>query len=123
MGLRMDSEALKTFLAIHRAGGFSSAADTLARSQPAISRRITLLEAELKVPLFERTGSGVVLSEAGRALLPYAERALAAMEDAASAVAGLRAGDSGTIALAAVGTLASSQLTSILRRFAKQFPK
>jgi DNA-binding transcriptional LysR family regulator len=118
----MDSEALKTFLAIRRTGGFSTAADALHRSQPAISRRIKELEAQLKVPLFERTGSGVVLSDAGRALLPFAERVLATIDDATNAIAALRTGNAGTIALAVVGTLAGTSLTATLKRFAKQFP-
>ena len=50
----MDSDALLTFLTVHRRGGISSAAKALHRSQPAISRRIALLEQELGVPLFER---------------------------------------------------------------------
>jgi DNA-binding transcriptional LysR family regulator len=50
----MDSDALNTFLVVHRSGGISSAAKALHRSQPAISRRIALLEQELGVPLFER---------------------------------------------------------------------
>ena len=47
----MDSDALNTFLTVHRRGGISSAAKVLHRSQPAISRRIALLEQELGVPL------------------------------------------------------------------------
>ena len=86
----MDSEALQTFMAIHSARGFSSAADILGRSQPAISRRIALLEQELGVPLFERATGGVVLSEAGRTLLPHAERVHAALRDAANAMEALR---------------------------------
>ena len=119
----MDVEALKTFLAIHIAGGFSQAAAALHRSQPAISRRIALLEDELRAPLFERTGGGVVLSEAGRALLPHAERVLAAVGDAANAVASLRSGEAGVLPIAAVGTLASTNLTAVLQRFAKRAPK
>lgn len=119
----MDSDALKTFLAIHRSGGFSNAAGALARSQPAISRRVALLEAELKVPLFERTGATVMLSEAGRVLLPHAERVLAALEDATNALADLRAGDAGQLSLALVGTLAGTNLTATLKRFTKEYPK
>lgn len=119
----MDSDALKTFLAIHHAGGFSNAADALARSQPAISRRIALLEAELKVPLFERTGANVLLSEAGRVLLPHAERVLAALEDATAALAELRSGSAGPVSLALIGTLAGTNLTAALKRFAKENPK
>jgi len=70
----MDTEALETFVAVHREQGFSRAARVLHRTQPAISRRISLLEHELGAPLFERVTGGIVLSQAGRVLLPYAER-------------------------------------------------
>jgi len=119
----MDSESLRTFVAVHRAGGFSAAADALHRSQPAISRRIALLEAELRAPLFERVAGGVVLSSMGRALLPQAERVLAALRDAADVAGDLRAGQAGPVALAAVGTLAGEPLTRQLRRFAAAFSK
>lgn len=119
----MDSEALRTFVTIHRAGGFSAAAERLHRSQPAISRRIALLEEELGAPLFERVAGGVTLSQAGRVLLPHAERVLAALKDTADALDALRSGDGGPIAIAVVGTLASGGLTAVLKRFARQCPK
>ncbi|GGC88863.1 LysR family transcriptional regulator [Chelatococcus reniformis] len=115
----MDTDSLRTFLAIHRTGGFSSAAERLGRSQPAISRRIALLEEELGAPLFDRAAGGVVLSQAGHVLLPLAQRALAAIEDCRAAVVALRAGQTGPLALAAVGTLAGAGLTPALRRFSQ----
>ncbi|WP_312161923.1 LysR family transcriptional regulator [Phenylobacterium sp.] len=118
----MDTDSLRTFLAIHRAGGFSAAAEQLNRSQPAISRRIALLENELGAPVFERTAAGVMLSQLGQVLLPHAERVLAALEDAHLAVRELREGDAGPVALAAVGTLAGAGLTRILKRFAAEAP-
>ena len=118
----MDSESLRTFVAIHRAGGFSRASQTLHRSQPAISRRIALLEHEVGAPLFERVASGVVLSQAGRVLLPHAERALAALEDCAASISALRSGVAGPVSVAVVGTLASTELTPILERFAARHP-
>ena len=81
----MDSDALNTFLVVHRRGGISNAAKALHRSQPAISRRIALLEQELGVPLFERIGGKTRLSDAGRVMVPYAERAVAAAQDAENA--------------------------------------
>ena len=119
----MDSEALQTFMAIHCARGFSSAADILGRSQPAISRRIALLEQELGVPLFERATGGVVLSEAGRTLLPHAERVHAALRDAANAMEALRTETAGAVSIVAVGTLAGANLTPVLKRFAADHPK
>lgn len=118
----MDAESLHTFLAIQRAGSFTRAARALHRSQPAISRRIALLEHEVGAPLFERVAGGVALSQAGRALVPHAERALAALADCAAAIRSLREGDTGPIRLAAVGTLASTELTAILERFRSQRP-
>src|SRR6266700_7142474 len=108
----MDVEALRTFTAIHSAGGVTRAAATLRRSQPAVSRRLALLEQELGVPLFERIPGGVVLSEAGRVLLPFAETALAVLRDAHAAVQAVRSEDSGPVTIALVGTLASTGLTS-----------
>jgi DNA-binding transcriptional LysR family regulator len=115
MGPNMDSDALDTFLTVHRRGGISSAAKVLHRSQPAISRRITLLEQELGVPLFERIAGRTVLSDAGRVLVPYAERAVAAAQDAENAVRALARPDSGPVALAVVGTLAGRRLSRILK--------
>lgn len=118
----MDSDALLTVVAIHRAGSFSAAAEALGRSQPAISRRIGLLEAELGGPIFERTAGGVRLSALGDALLPHAERALAAIEDARKAIRDLRERHAGRVTLALVGTLAGLQLTQTLRRYAAAAP-
>lgn len=118
----MDIEALRTFLAIRRTGGFSSAAEALGRSQPAISRRIALLEGELGAPLFERVARGVVLSQAGEFLLPHAVRAVAAVEDCARAAAALRSDASGPLSVVAVGTLAGANLTPILKRFTAAHP-
>lgn len=118
----MDVDGLATFLAVSRLKGFSAAAEALGRTQPAISRRIALLEAELGAPLFDRTVGGALLSQAGRALVPYAERALAAVEDARSAVHDLATDTVGPVSLAVVGTLADTDLTHELRRFAAEHP-
>ena len=119
----MDSEALATFVMVHRAGGVSSAAERLNRSQPAISRRIALLEEKFGAPLFERVSAGLALSQAGEALLPHAERVLAALQDAAAAMDDFHAGAAASVSLAVVGTLANAKLASTLRRFAEIHPK
>ncbi len=119
----MDGDGLKTFVAVHRAGGFSQAAAVLFRSQPAISRRIALLEEDLGVSLFDRSLGGAALSQAGQVLLPYAERALAAIEDARGAVSALSSEEAGPVSLVVVGTLAGDGLTSVLSRFKHDHPQ
>ena len=118
----MDSDALNTFLMVHHRGGISNAAKALHRTQPAISRRIALLEQELGMPLFERVAGRTVLSDAGRVMVPYAERAVAATQDAENAVRALARPDSGPVALAVVGTLAGHPLARIIKRFAREHP-
>ncbi|WP_128926646.1 LysR family transcriptional regulator [Bradyrhizobium guangxiense] len=118
----MDSDALNTFLTVHRKGGISNAAKFLHRSQPAISRRIALLEQELGVALFERVAGRTRLSDAGRVLIPYAERAVAAAQDAEQAIRALTRQNAGPVSLAVTGTLADGRLSTIMKRFAKENP-
>jgi DNA-binding transcriptional LysR family regulator len=116
----VDVDGIRTFVAIARLGGFTRAAATLHRSQPAISRRIDLLEGELGVPLFERIRGGAVLTDAGHAFLPHAEAAMAALRDGHDAVQALRRGEGGAVSLALVGTLASTDLAARLREFGQR---
>lgn len=66
-------QQLRVFLAVAAAGSFSRAAALADSTQSAVSKRVLALERELGATLFERTGRGVRMTEAGRALLPRAE--------------------------------------------------
>src|SRR5689334_19826640 len=114
----MDIDALQTFVAIAELGGFTRAGRRLHRSQPAISRRLGILEHELGAPLFERLRGRARLTEAGRIFLPHAEAALASLRDGREAVRGLQAGIEGAVSLALVGTLADTHIVEALRQFA-----
>jgi DNA-binding transcriptional LysR family regulator len=113
----MNLHDLETFVSIARLGGVTRAAGQLHRSQPAITRRIKLLEDHLGAPLLERGRSGVMLTEAGRTFLSYAEAVLAALKDGTQAVQALRGSDHGAVSLAIVGTLAGTTIVEQLRRF------
>jgi DNA-binding transcriptional LysR family regulator len=119
----MDLDQVSAFLEISRLGGFTRASSSLHLSQPAISRRIQLLEQELGAPLFERVHSGVIMTDAGRAFLPHAEALLASVRDGLEAVAAVRGTSQGAVTLALVGTLASTALTGRLRRFRDSHPE
>lgn len=115
--MAMELIEIEAFNTIAQVGNFSRAAAALGLSQPAISRRIELLERELGAPLFERVHSGARLTDAGRAFLPHARQVLAAVRDGTAAVRELEATDQGTVTLALVGTLASTHLTARLQTF------
>jgi len=115
-------DQVEAFVAIVRHRGFTRAAAALHLSQPAISRRLGLLERELGAPVLERLRGGAALTEGGKAFLPYAERLLATARDGRAAVQALAGADRGAITLALVGTLASTALTDCLRRFRQAHP-
>ena len=62
----MNLHDLETFVSIAQLGGVTRAAGQLHRSQPAITRRIKILEHQLGVPLLERGRNGALLTDAGR---------------------------------------------------------
>ena len=118
----MELNYIEAFLAVQKTQSFSNAATLLYLSQPAITRRIQLLEQELGTPLFERLRGGVRLTPAGNAFLPHAQRATAALQDGASAVLDLQQKVQGSVSLAVVGTLASTDLTTKLQAFRQAHP-
>ena len=67
---RVELDHVEAFIAIVRRGGFTHAASTLHLSQPAISRRVHLLEGELGAPLFHRRPR-IELTALGGAIRPY----------------------------------------------------
>jgi DNA-binding transcriptional LysR family regulator len=113
----MNLHDLETFVSIAQLGGLTRTAGQLHRSQPAITRRINLLEGQLGAPLLERGRGGSVLTEAGRIFLPYAQAVLAALKDGMQAVQALQGEDQGAVSLAIVGTLAGTTIVEQLRRF------
>jgi DNA-binding transcriptional LysR family regulator len=72
----MDFDQLHTFLEIVRLKSFSKAAQTCYRTQPAISAQVRQLEQELRTALFERFGSRITLTTAGKIFSEYAEQML-----------------------------------------------
>src|SRR5438128_5727141 len=119
----VEVDQVEAFVAIVRRGGFTRAAAALHLSQPAVSRRLELLEREMGQPLFDRTRGGARLTEAGRTFVPHAEALLASMRDGLEAVQALNRADRGTVTLAMVGTLASTTLTARLRTFRHAHPQ
>ena len=100
----------------------SRAAERLYLSQPALTSRIQALERELGASLLVRNGRGVELTEIGKAFLPYARRALEAVDDGRQLTQQLRDGLAGTLTIAAARALSTYVLPPLLKRFRAAHP-
>lgn len=119
----MDLANLAAFVAIAENGSFSAAAGHLHLTQPAVSKRIALLEAQLQARLFDRLGRQVVLTEAGHALLPRARRILGELEDTRRVLENLGSGIGGRLNLATSHHVGLHRLPALLRRFIALHPQ
>lgn len=113
---------IEGFIEIARLGTMRRAADALSISQPALTARLQALEEELAAPLFRRTHTGMVLTPAGRAFLPHADRAMEAIRSGGSLVRELERGVVGELALAVAPAVSAYVLPEILVRFTERHP-
>lgn len=119
----MDTQHLQAFVAIAETGSFSAAAERLYLTQPAISKRISLLEEQLKRPLFDRIGRKVSLTQAGLSLLPKALNILQEVAAAQRAIADLDGEVRGKLSLATSHHIGLHRLPPYLRNFSRQYPE
>jgi len=118
----MTFDQIKTFLWVTRLGGFRRAAERLNLSQPAVSTRISNLENELRVPLFERGPGELVLTKHGTLLLSYAEQMLFVEEEIKQRVANPSEAE-GLFRIGASETIAQAWLPEFLTAFSAQYPR
>lgn len=85
----MDYTALRVMVAVAREGNLTRAAERLHMTQPALSLQLKKLQHEIDLVLFERTARGMKLTEAGRRLLPAAQRAVQSVSEFRTAAMGL----------------------------------
>lgn len=119
----MELAQLEAFVQVAHHGSFSRAADALFLTQPSVTARIQTLERELGERLFERTGRKVLLTDAGHAFMPHAQRALTSVQEGNDAIAAVRHGDVGSIRIGASSSLGTYVLPAVLRRFRDLRPR
>jgi DNA-binding transcriptional LysR family regulator len=119
----MNIEGLTAFLAVAETGSFTGAADRLFLTQPAISKRIAQLEADLDTRLFDRIGRDVRLTQAGDALLPRARAILLTLEDTRRALQNLSGGIDGRLSFGTSHHIGLHRLPPLLREYSSRFPK
>ena len=118
----MDIRQLKFFLAVVDHNGFSRAAEHLLVAQPSLSQAIANFERELGMPLFHRIGRGVVLSEAGSALVGPARVVLRDLDEAKAIMSELKGLRGGRIDLVTMPSPGMEPLTTILTTFSRAHP-
>lgn len=113
---------LRVFEAAASQRSFSRAAQLLHLTQPGVSMHIKELEASTGLPLFERVGKRLLVTEAGQELLARTREMLRALKDAEDALEGLRGLKRGRLNLAVVST-AKYFVPRLLARFGQEFPE
>jgi len=119
----MDIASLQAFVSIAETGSFSAASEQLYLTQPAISKRIAVLESELDTSLFDRIGRQTSLTESGRALLPRAQKILLEIEDSRRILQNLSNTVSGTLRFGTSHHIGLHRLPPVLRQYTRKYPQ
>ena len=118
----MDLREIRTFVTVADLGGVSRAAERLYITQPALSRRIAGLEAELGLRLFDRVGRRLLLTSEGAQLLQECRGLLSYTSAVRERAEGLRRGDAGLLRVSASPHLIEGLFPGFLRKYAKHYP-
>ncbi|MCZ4280267.1 LysR family transcriptional regulator [Kiloniella laminariae] len=116
------STAFRYFAATAEAGSIRAAARELNIASSAVNRQILMLEDALGMPLFERTGRAMLLTEAGNVLLKQTKTTLRDYEDALGIINELRGLQRGRVRIATAESVSVSLLPEILADFSEKYP-
>ncbi len=117
----MEVRQLQIFRTLAEELNFTRTAERVHTVQSNVTAQIKSLEEELGMPLFDRLGRRVALTEAGRRFQPFAEQALAAMEQGQRAIQH-GAEPSGPLRIGAPESVLTYRLPQVLRAFRRRFP-
>ncbi|WP_312113158.1 LysR family transcriptional regulator [Brevibacillus reuszeri] len=119
----MELRQLEYFIAVCEEMHFSRAAEKLFTSQSNLSQQIKFLESELGVPLFDRLGKRIGLTEAGKVLLEQSRHVFSHLEYARSAIAELQNVQSGSLTIGVLPGDADLLFNALLIEFHRTYPK
>jgi len=119
----MDLDQLHTFLEIVRLKSFSKAAQSCFRTQPAVSAQVRQLEQDLNAPLFERLGTKIALTPAGRIFADYAEQILDLRRRAQDTINELDRTPRGELVIAANEATCIYVLPHVFSHYKRLFPQ
>jgi molybdate transport repressor ModE-like protein len=118
----LDARRLRVLCEVARHGSFSAAAAELGYTQPAVSRQIATLEAEVGAILIRRVPQGAVLTDAGRLLVQRSEPILARLSEVEYELRALAGLDAGHLRLASFASAAASILPIAIAEFRRRHP-
>jgi DNA-binding transcriptional LysR family regulator len=118
----VELRQLKTFRTVAKTLSFTRAAAELGYVQSSITAQIQALERELSVPLFDRLGNTVVLTDAGRRLLGYAEKVVDLVDEARVVLSDVEE-PSGALTISASETHCTYRLPRVLSLFRSRYPQ
>lgn len=114
---------LQTFHEVARSGSVTAAARRLGRSQPAVSHRLRALERDMGVPLFEKVGRALRLTDYGRRLQAECLDLMARSQGIAERVRGVEGGLEGRVTIGTLHTVATHLLVPLLGPFFARHPR
>jgi len=118
----MDLKQLEYFVHVAEFGSFTHASRYLSVAQPALSRQVRALEVELRQPLFERTGRGVTLTEAGKRLLDHSRGLLQQVERARLDLETHRGAPAGRLVIGLPPSVSRTLTGPLVRAYREQLP-
>lgn len=118
----MDITLLRTFIVLAEEGHMTRTAARLHLTQPAISTQLAKLEEDLGQHLFDRTPKGMVLTNAGQTLLPYAQEIISRLTDARRALDQLAGLHTGSLSIGGGATATTYLLPSLIGKFHEKNP-
>jgi DNA-binding transcriptional LysR family regulator len=118
----LDTRRLRVLCEVGRLGSFSAAAATLGYTQPAISRQIATLEAEVGAILVRRVPQGAVLTDAGRLLVERGREILTRLADVELELQALSGLEGGTLRLASFASAAAAIVPLAVAAFRDRYP-
>ncbi len=114
---------LHYFMAVCEELHFTKAAEKLGISQPTLSQQIRVLEDELGMPLFDRIGKKIVVTEAGSLLFSYATEMLTTLQNVKDAINDLQELQRGQISVGIMPSDLDYRITQLVIDFHQKFPK
>src|ERR1700722_11827274 len=118
----LDLRRIHVLCEVARHGSFSSAAESLGYTQPAVSRQVATLEAETGAVLVNRAADGARLTDAGEVLVRHAEVIFAALDDAENELRAVMGLEAGRVRLATFSSAAATIVPLAIARFRDMHP-